>query len=470
LPWPLSLSPIAVALALALALALAIVTAIDTAISANMHFSVRTLAAVAAFAAITFLYIVNSASARDPTSVFFNPRKGYAARYSAIRREQAEAYLHSYHTAGHSNVVKAGNERQRKLCVGIPSFKREGVHYLRDTIGSLLEGLTPEERQELYIMVFIPHSNPSTHPEFNEEWLPDLVDHVLTYEFGDDSMQYIRNMEAGGGLFIEKALFDYSYLLKKCADMYTPYIAMIEDDTVAMDGWYARTIAGIHEAEQQAALKRAEPDFLYLRLFYTEQFLGWNAEDWRTYLYYSLWVAAIPTALLLFIRLARPTTKLSLSLTTNRSILVIYGCVGAVILLFFGLGRMTVLPVPAGVHEMPEFGCCGQAFVFPNLKALELVDYFKERRRGITDVLIEDFANEHGELRYALSPSVVQHIGRVSTTTPDYGPMSKWGMSVAETIWSFAFENFDWRQLRKEHEQVALRRKEVKMETEAAGS
>jgi hypothetical protein len=80
LPWPLSLSPIAVALALALA----IVTAIDTAISANMHFSVRTLAAVAAFAAITFLYIVNSASARDPTSVFFNPSQFIVGKFGTL--------------------------------------------------------------------------------------------------------------------------------------------------------------------------------------------------------------------------------------------------------------------------------------------------------------------------------------------------------------------------------------------------
>ncbi|KAF9701481.1 hypothetical protein EKO04_001042 [Ascochyta lentis] len=432
-----------------------------------MHFSARTIAGVAAFITITILYTINAVSARDPTSFFFNPRKGYAARYSAIRRQQAEDFLQAYHDAPSHEIVKAGHERNRKLCVGIPSFKREGVRYLRDTVGSLLEGLTPEERQEMYIIVFIPHSNPNVHPEYNEAWLPGLADQVLTYEFGDDQMQHIRNMERQGGLYVEKALFDYRYLLSACTEQFTPYIAMVEDDVVAMDGWYHRTMAAISEAEQQAAERHARADFLYLRLFYTEEFFGWNAEDWRSYLYYSLWVASIPTAILLFVRCARPTTKLSLTITTPRAVAAIYAVLGASILIFFGMGRNTVLPLPTGVAEMSEFGCCAQAFVFPHLKALALIEYFKDRRLGFVDVLTEDYANERRELRYAMTPGVMQHIGKKSSKIDDYGPQSKWGRSVAEKIWSFTFERFDWIKLRQEHENSARERREAKMEKEA---
>jgi hypothetical protein len=432
-----------------------------------MYFSARTVTGFAIFVAVTILYTINAVSARDPTSFFFNPRKGYAPRYSAIRRQQAEDFLESYHNATSHDIVKSGHERNRKLCVGIPSFKREGVHYLRDTIGSLLEGLTPEERQEIYLIVFIPHSNPNVHPEYNEDWLPGLVDYVLTYEFGDDQMQHIRNMEREGGLYIEKALFDYRYLLSRCTEQFTPYIAMLEDDIIAMDGWYHRTMAAVNEAEEQAAERRASADFLYLRLFYTEEFFGWNAEDWRSYLYYSLWVAAVPTAILLFVRFVRPTTKLSLNITTPRAIVAIYALLATGILIFFGMGRNTVLPMASGVAEMPEFGCCSQGFVFPHLKALALIDYFKDRKLGFMDVLTEEYANERGELRYAMTPSVMQHVGRKSSKIDDYGPQSKWGRSVAEKIWSFTFERFDWRNLRKEHEEVAKRRRETQAEREA---
>ncbi|KAF2134961.1 hypothetical protein P153DRAFT_278675 [Dothidotthia symphoricarpi CBS 119687] len=427
-----------------------------------MYFSARTVTGLAVFITFAFFYTVTTLSARDPTSVFFSPRKGYAPRYSAIRRQQAQAFIQSYSSAASSSVVKAADDK-RKLCVGIPSYRRDNSRHLPSAMGSLLEGLTPEERREIYLMVFITHSNPNHHPAYNEEWLAGLADEVLTYKFGDDQMQGIRNMEAKGGAFIEKGLFDYEYLLKKCAEQYTPYIAIIDDDTVAMDGWYHRTIAAIDEAERQAAIVHSKPDFLYLRLFYTEEFWGWNAEYWHTYLYYSMFVAAIPTALLFVIRFTMPTTKYSLALTTRRSMIAIYAMTGTSILLFFALGRTTVLPLPIGVHEMPAFGCCSQAFVFPTQKVVDLISYFRERRIGNTEVLIEDYANERNELRYAITPSVIQHVGRSNRET-DFKPRSE-----KEKIWSFGFERYDWTVLKKEHEEVA-REKNMDLKHKATAS
>lgn len=77
---------------------------------------------------------------------------------------------------------------------------------------------------------------------------------------------------------------------------------MLEDDVLAMDGWYYRTREALDSAERQMAEKDESkckhsiyqlsypPNYLlglYLRLFYTEQFLGWNSEEWPTYLFYS---------------------------------------------------------------------------------------------------------------------------------------------------------------------------------------
>ncbi|KAF1945270.1 hypothetical protein EJ02DRAFT_339034 [Clathrospora elynae] len=430
-----------------------------------MHFSLsRLTVGFAVFVAFSFFYAINSISARDPTSVFFNPRKGYAPRYSAVRRQQAGAFISAYDPA---TVVKAGDEKKRKLCVGIPSYNREAAQYLPDAVGSLLDGLTPEERQEIYLIVFIPHSKPEVHPAYREHWLSGLADEVLIYGYGIDRMQYIRDMEQKRK-FDEKSLFDYSYLLDRCTELFTPYIAILEDDAIAMDGWYHRTIAAIHEAEQQAALRRAKPDFLYLRLFYTEEFLGWNAEDWKHYLFNSIYVAIVPTLVIFFMRFAQPTKKLSLVLMTRRIFIAMYAMLAVFILTYFALGRITVLPLPVGVHEMSQFGCCSQAFVFPNTKARELVIYFKERHVGYMDVLTEDFADERGELRYAVTPSLFQHVGKRSSKGDDYGKMSKWGMSVAEKIWSFGFEKFDWRALKKEHEEVTKMRHQGQ-QTSASG-
>jgi hypothetical protein len=396
-----------------------------------MHYSPRFLTGIAVFLALVALYTITSVSARDPTSIYFSPRKGYVPQYSTVRREQAETFVSAYDHAQQSKIIKAStNEKKRKLCVGIPSIKRSGTGYLRDTVGSLLQGLTPEERQEIYLIVFIPESKPEVHEAYNEKWLQGFADQVLTYDFG--------------------------------FERFTPYIAMIEDDTVAMDGWYHRTMAAIHEAEEQAALRRSKPDFLYLRLFYTEEFLGWNHEHWKSYLWRSLCVAALPTALLVFVRVFQPRTKLSVTLTTRRAFLTLYAILAALILFYFSLGRLTVSPIPSGVHEMPRFGCCSQAYVFPNLKAQDLVAYFKERHVGYTDVLLEDFANERKELRFAITPSVVQHVGRKNEEA-DEVLLDRGGRNVAEKVWSFAFERFDEVALRREHEGVAEARRKVDM-------
>ncbi|KAF1364345.1 hypothetical protein EJ07DRAFT_172349 [Lizonia empirigonia] len=410
-----------------------------------MHLFSRLAIASTIAVGLSLMLVLNFVSAYDPTSIFFSPRKGYTPRYSTIRRQQAEAFITSYNTTS-DHKIELDGDRNKRLCVGIPSFGREGAQYVSNTVGSLLEGLTPEERRDIFLVVFIPHTNPTVHPVYGEEWL-GLTDYVLTYELSEAEMQHVRDMENEGGLFLKKGLYDYSYLLSKCAEQYTPYIAILEDDTIAMDGWYHRTLTAISDAERQSALRHAQSKFLYLRLFYTEQFMGWNSEEWGVYLYYSICAAAIPTAILLILRVTKPTTRIS-----RRAVVVIYALLAITILLFFALGRTTVLPLAHGVHEMSRFGCCSQALVFPRDKALELVRYFKDRQSGFQDVLIEEFANENCELRFATVPSLMQHVGIKSSKTKNYGPTYK------HKIWSFGFENYDWRMLRKEHKDAVRMR------------
>jgi hypothetical protein len=107
---------------------------------------------------------------------------------------------------------------------------------------------------------------------------------------------------------------------------------------------------------------------------------------------------------------------------------------------------MTVVPVPAGGREMARFGCCSQGLVLPRSKALELVSYLKDRRTKFVDALTEEFAEKRDELRFAIMPSMVQHVGRESSRRTDQGPTIKQG------IWNFRLECYEWEDLRREHE------------------
>jgi len=142
-----------------------------------------------------------------------------------------------------------------KLCVGIASVARDGARYFRTSVGSLLEGLTKEEREDIYVILFIAHTNPSTHPAFSEKWLENVADRVLTYALPYEQFKHIKELEKDQGSFREKAVFDYTYLLKACSAVGAPYILMNEDDVIALDGWYHRSQRALEIAETQSHLK-----------------------------------------------------------------------------------------------------------------------------------------------------------------------------------------------------------------------
>jgi hypothetical protein len=126
------------------------------------------------------------------------------------------------------------------------------------------------------------------------------------------------------------------------------------------------------------------------------------------------------------------------------------------ITLYFSAGKVTTLPHPEGVNQMNNYGCCAQGLVWPRHKAKELVDWHDtDHPYGFGDMLIEECADRRGEMRYALTPSVIQHIGSTSSRGDDFGPKAKHGRNVAQKLWNFAFEMNDADALRREHERVA---------------
>jgi hypothetical protein len=77
------------------------------------------------------------------------------------------------------------------MCVGIVTVKRKHVDYLNGTIGSMLMGLTDEERAVLNVQLLFADPTPARHPEFNQTWL-DLVDYWSGYNVSEEQFEQIR--------------------------------------------------------------------------------------------------------------------------------------------------------------------------------------------------------------------------------------------------------------------------------------
>lgn len=390
-----------------------------------------------AFAAFLLTYIVvvrycSYTFQQDPTSAFFDPVRGYERKYSLDRQNDADSYIHNGNRSDFPNF----KPKDVKMCVGIATVARDEEQYIRSTVGSLLDGLTPHERAEIYFVVLIAHTAPHVHPIYGEIWLTNVVDKVLLYDVSQKQMTDLMAWEKDKD-YRKKAIFDYTYVMQRCQDTGAQWITMIEDDTLAVKGWYPKAMEAIQTADEQH-LPSNEMDWLYMRLFFTEEFLGWNSEEWPRYVAGSIGVTGMVAMVLLLIR------QFAFENTVTNTVIAVACliCTPACILLYFLAGRLSMQPLSPGVYQMPKFGCCAQGFVFSNRMAPKVITRLAQKREGFVDEIIEAWANEANLVRWVAIPSLLQHIGGHSSKGDDFGSKSKYDRSVAEKIWSFGFEMY----------------------------
>ena len=122
-------------------------------------------------------------------------------------------------------------------------------------------GVYRESRREVFanrslvhLIVFIPHVDPSIHPAFHDQWIINLADELLLYNLTGDELEKVKEMEETKHTRA-KIMMDYQYLMKACYATGAPYLALLEDDTLAMDGWFHRTLLGLKEAGQRATVE-----------------------------------------------------------------------------------------------------------------------------------------------------------------------------------------------------------------------
>lgn len=376
-------------------------------------------------------------SARDPTSYFVDPDIAYGQKYTAHRIEQSNAYIAHTKTAGVKNAADPPY-----LCIGIVTVQRKGARYFKTAMGSLLDGMSTDERKEVELITYVANTDPKTHMAWNETWLRDVSDKVVTMEgaMSDDLKKHFAELEhqTGGG-HVEKALWDYSHALDLCYQTGAPFSLMLEDDVIAARGWYTHA---------RVAMKQLQgvPEFdksLYLRLFYTEQFLGWNSEEWKTYLFWSLVVELTIAGLILWGRHSSQTLA-SRVLTWRTTIAILSICVPACVALYFAAGRCTVAPLPFGLQKMNNFGCCSQALMFPRDQIPGLRSFYAQERIGFRDTLAEKYADANGLERWAFKPSLFQHVGSISSKDdPHSVNPRRYGRKAADLLWNYEFEDFD---------------------------
>ncbi|WXC56545.1 hypothetical protein SNK03_002478 [Fusarium graminearum] len=376
---------------------------------------------------------------RDPGSVFFDKTRAYEASYSATRVAEAEQTIRTLSTKG-SPYSKNVLSRNKTLCLALNSVARQ-TQYLPITIGSILNGLSEQERQDLDISVLIAETDPTRHPSWHELWLRRAVDKVYTYNDDAANIEYLEELQRTQN-YPEKGVFDYTLALERCYDTGASYIAVFEDDILLARGWFMRTLQGLADITKMDS----EQHWLFMRLFNQERSIGWasheiggNNEFW---IIFGVGLGILAPAL--FARRRWRATQKYL----DREILfvVVFILVPGIVIFIYQSGKASLFPPSPGVFNEP-FGCCSQAMIFPRRQVPLMVSELQKRQRGQVDLMLDDIAIENQLDRYALYPVQAQHIGIESAR--------KTMKEEAQAIWSMAFEDLDSKLLEKEHESMA---------------
>ncbi len=415
---------------------------------------------------------------RDPHSAYFSSDSVYDLAYSAVRQQQAREFIAQVSREavadadgaadGTSNIARASGgsavsarkARQKTgdtpaVCAAFVTVRRDSEaarFYMADALGSMLAGLDVRERAALNVSMLFGNMDPARHPDWGAPWVGALADSAAGYSgLTDTQRARLRKAEEERDLQL-KGVFDYLYVLERClTETSAPFIAVFEDDVIFAADWMARTMRGLQYLVRDYKPPEGEKatDWLYLRLFYTETHLGWLTEGgwWYNHLPLTFAIAMGTTAALLVILrfVFRCGARLRLDWATIAVLSLVVA--PAFTVLIFMAGKHN-LPIPGyslhhglpaslsaaagGVMPMDQSGCCTQALVFNRPALPPLIQYLRDRERGQTDSMIEEYSNARGIRRFALSEQAVQHVGLFSSR----------GMQAkdAQSVWAFWFE------------------------------
>ncbi len=210
---------------------------------------------------------------------------------------------------------------------------------------------------------------------------------------------------------------------QKClAQPSVEHILHLEEDVVAKPTWLQKL-----NREVLPALSHYDRNWLAACLFLSDDLRGWTATELAR-IGSGLGLACLVVILLL--RRARLGLLPSLTL-----LLLLYPFIA----LFLLQGRQAALPIPPGLHEIPD-ACCAQSLIFSRQCATELLvpgSDFAQDEIHLRDLAPRSYAARHHLDTPVRQQSLWQHIGTMSGTRRQRLDhfVRNWGSEVEGKEW-----------------------------------
>ena len=349
------------------------------------------------------------------------------------RFDHADAFLGEL-VQSQSDSLMDSKPFNAKLCTVIltsskrdQSKARNELDYFNTTLASLL-----------YAYNIYKSNQTSNGTKFSQ-----INDDIIIYEYASTKneeqsykQQYVEEYgqkDVGTKLKYEQNVFDsenwhinlvnhHLDAMNNCkhSDENIEYALLIQDDVLIGDAFYSHLDKILNEL-----IGRQKNDWLYLKLFHTEHWEGWNyAKIYDLPFLAFVFIISIALIHCFYIILNR---NVNTSKIRIRILMFIYLCFGASCTWFvFGVGKQNIVYYYRAMnwneqlltYDQHRQGVMAQASLY-NLKHTdELKEFYKnegKKKQGF-DILIGDYseANDLDILMYY--PSLVQHLGRCSSS------------------------------------------------------
>lgn len=392
---------------------------------------------------------------RDPGSIFYDKTKAFDRDYSAIRDHEAQSLLRSQvlgtgslqqsikHAKGYANATN-----EDCLCAVVTTVHRGTTQpYVYTTISSMLTNLTLAERSALELHLFFADFVPQKHRAYANVQFTELVDEIHTYETLGKTKEELGTMTGyvEHGRMQDKSTEDYISALEICAQRSKcRHVAVIEDDVLFADSWFARTMSSLTSLPDSVpSLQGNEKGWLDLRLFNQERSTGWSSDKVGDHNEVKICLAAgvlLGTLTPLIWRVFPGSRQ---TVTPGALIIVCFFTIPVGVVLFYQSGKASLLPPAPGVWS-EFYGCCTQAQIYNRWHLQSLIEYLKDSVGGDRqyDMAARDFAFRNHLHSLAQYPIMVQHIGRKSALKA----------ADSSLVWSMAYEKLGRQTLARAHE------------------
>lgn len=150
---------------------------------------------------------------RDPHSAFFKDNHVYDLGYSNYRIEEAKKFIQMANATVEVNrdesVMGMGKGGHKPvLCAAYVTVRRERTQYFPEAVGSMLAGLSPQERAALNLTVLFADTEPTTHPNWGNPWVQNVVDAAETYTgLTEAQWEEVKSAESEKNYYVKGVLY-----------------------------------------------------------------------------------------------------------------------------------------------------------------------------------------------------------------------------------------------------------------------